>query len=174
MKNIKLFITDVDGVLTDGGMFYDEQENEWKKFNTSDSAGVLFLHLLKIPVAVITGETTNIVKRRTEKLKIDYLFMGVTNKLQIAEDLCLKLNITLDEIAYMGDDINDLILLQKVGLSAAPLNAPQYVQKIVNWIIPLKGGDGAFRAFVEKYLEENQLMDKVIQMYLEEKKLLDQ
>ncbi len=100
--------------------------------------------------------------------------MGVTNKLQTAEDLCLKLNIMLEEVAYIGDDINDLILLQKVGLSAAPLNAPQYVQKIVNWIIPLKGGDGAFRAFVEKYLEENQLMDKVIQMYLEEKKLLDQ
>ena len=77
MKEIKLFITDIDGVWTDGGMYYDQTGNEWKKFNTSDSAGVLFLKMLNIPVAIITGEDTEIVKRRSEKLKIDFLFMGV-------------------------------------------------------------------------------------------------
>lgn len=166
MNDIKLFITDIDGVWTDGGMYYDETGNEWKKFNTSDSAGVIFLRLLNIPVAIITGETTRIVQIRAKKLGVDYLFMGISNKLQVAENLCSKLNIRLDEVGFIGDDINDIILLKKVGISATPLNAPEYIKQIVNWIIPVKGGDGAFRAFVEKYLQENGLMNKVIDLYL--------
>ncbi len=85
--DIKLVLTDIDGVWTDGGMFYDNEGNEWKRFNTSDSAGVIFFRKLNIPVGIITGEDTRIVKRRAEKLKIDYLFMGVRNKLPIAEKL---------------------------------------------------------------------------------------
>lgn len=79
MKLPKLILTDIDGVWTDGGMYYDQTGNEWKRFNTSDSAGVLFAHKLGIIVGIITGEQTNIVKRRSEKLKIDYLFQGVQN-----------------------------------------------------------------------------------------------
>lgn len=166
MNDIKLFITDIDGVWTDGGMYYDETGNEFKKFNTADSAGVLFLHLLKLPVAIITGETTNIVKRRSEKLKIDYLFMGISNKLEVAAKLCTQLDITLDQVAYIGDDINDIALLQKVGLSAAPENAPDYVKQKVNWVIPVKGGNGVFRAFVEKYLKEMNLLENTIQRFI--------
>ena len=77
----KLIITDIDGVWTDGGMYYDQTGNEWKKFNTADSAGVLFCKYYKIPVAIITGEETQIVKRRADKLKVDFLFQGVKNKL---------------------------------------------------------------------------------------------
>ena len=90
---IKLILTDIDGVWTDGGMYYDQTGNEWKKFHTYDSAGVLFAHKLNIPVGIITGEKTDIVQRRAEKLKVDYLYQGVQNKLQVAQQLCAHLNI---------------------------------------------------------------------------------
>jgi len=86
----KLIITDIDGVWTDGGMYYDQNGNELKKFNTSDSAGILFCKGFNIPVAIITGEDTEIVKRRAKKLKIEYLFQGVSDKLKIATELIKK------------------------------------------------------------------------------------
>jgi YrbI family 3-deoxy-D-manno-octulosonate 8-phosphate phosphatase len=174
MINIKLFITDIDGVWTDGGMYYDNTGNEWKKFNTSDSAGVLFLRLLGIPTAIITGEQTQIVARRAEKLGIQHLYMGVKHKLPVAISLCQELGIELHEVAFIGDDINDIKLLQQVGLSAAPSNAPNYVKEYVHLVVPVKGGDGAFRAFVETYLEQADLMKKVLSMYLEQKTSLEQ
>lgn len=158
----KLVITDIDGVWTDGGMYYDQQGNEWKKFNTSDSAGVLFLHLLKIPVAIITGETTEIVKRRADKLKIDYLFQGAKDKLSIAANLAESLGIPLAEVAYIGDDLGDVMLLKKVGISCAPANAPEYIKKHVQHVTKLKGGEGAFREFVETILSKCGKLDQVV------------
>jgi 3-deoxy-D-manno-octulosonate 8-phosphate phosphatase (KDO 8-P phosphatase) len=155
----KLVITDIDGVWTDGGMYYDQTGNEWKKFNTSDSAGVLFLKILNIPLAIITGEDTEIVKRRAEKLKIEHLFMGVKDKVQVAKNLCVSLNIELNEVAFIGDDINDLGLLKIVGISATPANAPKYIKDLVDLKIQVKGGDGAFRAFVEEMLISSNKMD---------------
>lgn len=144
---------------TDGGMYYDQTGNEWKKFNTADSAGVLFLKKIGIPLAIITGEDTEIVKRRAEKLKIEYLFQGVSDKLKVAKQLCKKLDISLSEVAFIGDDIGDLELLRNVALSAAPANAPSYIKSEVNWQLKVKGGDGAFRAFVEKYLKSKSLLN---------------
>lgn len=167
MKEIKLFITDIDGVWTDGGMYYDQEGNEWKKFNTSDSAGVLFLKMLNIPIAIITGEDTQIVKRRSDKLKIDYLFMGVKNKLDVAIELCDKLGITLEEVAYIGDDLNDISLLKSVGLSAVPSNTPDYIKKIANVKLKTAGGDGAFREFVEYYLKETNQLDDLLRLFIE-------
>ena len=106
-----------------------------------------------IPVGIITGENTAIVQRRAEKLKVDYLFQGVKDKLAVAESLCSNLQISLDDVAYIGDDINDIALLKLAGISAAPGNAPIYVQKIVNFTTKKQGGEGAFREFVEKLLE---------------------
>lgn len=164
---IKLFITDIDGVWTDGGMYYDQNGNELKKFSTFDSAGVEFLKILNIPTAIITGEDTEIVRNRANKLKIPYLFMGEKDKYSTAKKLCENLKITLNEVAFIGDDLNDYKLLQNVGLSATPKSAPLYIQKIVHWIIPVNGGDGAYRLFVEKFLTEHQLFDKVINKYIE-------
>ena len=168
-KPIKLFLTDIDGVWTDGGMYYDENGNEFKKFNTSDSAGVLFCRLSNIHVGIITGENSLAVKRRAEKLKIERCFLGIKDKVKVAEELLNALNITWKEVAYIGDDINDIQLLKKVGLSACPINAPEYIKKLVDWIIPTKGGDGAFRHFVEKYLLDEELLDKAIEKYLKTK-----
>jgi 3-deoxy-D-manno-octulosonate 8-phosphate phosphatase (KDO 8-P phosphatase) len=166
MKSIKLFITDIDGVWTNGGMYYDNNGNELKKFNTSDSAGVLFLKLAKINMAVITGEDTNIVKRRVKKLNIDELFMGVKNKVKIADKIRKKYNLKWKEIAYIGDDINDILLLRKVGLSACPSSAEEYIKKEVDWVLNKKGGEGVFREFVQKYLSEQNQLEQIINKYL--------
>ena len=151
----KLIITDIDGVWTDGGMYYDQTGNEFKKFNTSDSAGVLFARNLNIPVAIITGENTQIVKRRAEKLKIKHLFLGIRDKVKVATELCEKLNISLNEVAFIGDDINDMELLGKVKFSASPSDAPHYVKKNNSHALLKKGGEGVFREFVENLILEN-------------------
>jgi len=166
MKEIKLFLTDIDGVWTDSGMYYDNEGNELKKFTTSDSAGVLFLRMLDIPVGIITGENANIVARRAKKLGIDLLFMGVRNKLAVVEKICKEKQIGLDEVAYLGDDIIDIPVLQAVGLSAVPAMVPDYVEKHAKWVLTKKGGQGVFREFVEKYLREQGLLDKAIELYL--------
>ena len=152
MKKPKLILTDIDGVWTDGGMYYDQTGNEWKKFHTYDSAGVLFAHQNEIPVGIITGEDTEIIARRAAKLKIDYLFQGVKNKLEVAENLCKELNISLDEVAYIGDDLGDIELLKNVGISATPNSAPEYVKKYSQMVMTKNGGEGVFREFVEKIL----------------------
>jgi 3-deoxy-D-glycero-D-galacto-nononate 9-phosphatase len=164
---IKLVLTDIDGVWTDGGMYYDQSGNELKKFNTSDSAGVIFLRLLNIPLAIITGENTQIVQRRADKLKITRLFMGVTNKLEVAEKLCAELQISLQEVAYIGDDLNDAVLLKAVGFSAVPANSPTYMEKYAKIRLNKCGGDGAFREFVEILLRQENLLDTAIEKYVE-------
>jgi len=168
MKEIKLFLTDIDGVWTDSGMYYDNGDNEWKKFNTADSAGVLFLRMLDIPVGIITGEDTRIVKRRARKLGIEIVHMGVRDKLSVVKSICEEKGIGLDEVAYIGDDIIDIPVLKAVGLSAVPHNAPEYVQDQAQWVLTKKGGEGVFREFVEKYLSENGLLNKAIRLYLSE------
>lgn len=148
----KLILTDIDGVWTDGGMYYDQTGNEWKKFHTYDSAGVLFAHQNEIPVGIITGEDTEIVAKRAAKLKVDYLFQGVKNKLEVADKLCKELNITLEDVAYIGDDLGDVELLKKAGISATPNSAPDYIKKTAKMVMTKNGGEGVFREFVEKIL----------------------
>lgn len=158
MKGLpKLVITDIDGVWTDGGMYYDNQGNELKKFNTSDSAGVLFLRHLNIPVAIITGEDTQIVARRAAKLKIDLLYQGIGDKVAVANKICAALGIELAEVAYIGDDLGDLQLLKQVGFSCAPANAPSYIKDAVTFVTKTRGGDGAFREFVESLLLQAEM-----------------
>ncbi len=145
----KLILTDIDGVWTDGGMYYDQFGNEWKRFSTYDGAGVTIAHAHGIPVGIITGENTKIVERRAEKLKVDFLYQGVTDKLSIAEKLCKELDIKLSDVAYIGDDLADIPLLKSVGYSGAPDNAIKQVKEIVDFQSNIKGGEGAFRDFVE-------------------------
>lgn len=151
----KLILTDIDGVWTDGGMYYDETENELKKFHTYDSAGVLFAHIMHIPVGIITGENTNIVKRRAQKLKIDYVYLGVKDKLKIVNKLANLLEISLKDIAYIGDDINDIPVLKSVGFPATPSSAPDYIRNLSKYTLRKKGGEGVFREFVEELLKQN-------------------
>ncbi len=164
MQNIKLpklILSDIDGVWTDGGMYYDQQGNEWKKFHTYDSAGVLFAHLVNIPVGIITGESTNIVKRRANKLKIDYLYQGVSDKSTIVEELMLQLKIEWEDIAYIGDDLNDIAVLSKVGLAGVPFSAPEYIKKYSVVELEKRGGEGVFREFVEKILPIESILKQM-------------
>ena len=145
----KLILTDIDGVWTDGGMYYDQTGNEWKKFHTYDSAGVLFAHRLGIPIGIITSEDTEIVARRAKKLKVEYLFQGVKDKLYVAQSLCQQLGITLQDVAYIGDDLGDIQLLSAVRWSGVPANAPLYIKNMANVPLSKRGGEGVFREFVE-------------------------
>ena len=167
MKLPKLILTDIDGVWTDGGMYYDGTYVELKKFHTYDSAGVLFAHSMGIPVGIITGENTAIVKRRADKLKVDYCFLGVKDKLSLVNDLAKQLNLSLNEIAYIGDDINDIKVLQNVGYKGVPSSAPQYVRKLANVILLKKGGEGVFREFVENLLGDANIKSIIDRYVLE-------
>lgn len=165
MTKPKLILTDIDGVWTDGGMYYDQTGNEWKKFHTYDSAGVLLAHQFNIPVGIITGENTEIVRRRAEKLKVDYLFQGIKDKLQIVKDLAEQLKISLSEIAYIGDDINDITVLTNVGFAGVPASAPEYIRSLATISLTCKGGEGAFREFAEKLLIDTDDYMKIIELY---------
>lgn len=155
MTNIKLFATDVDGTMTDGCMYYAENGIELKKFNFQDGMGFKILRDNGIKTAVITSESTNIVKKRADKLKIDYLSMGSWAKLEFVKNICEELNISLEEVAYIGDDINDIELLKAVRYKACPANAVKKVKAIEGIrILEHRGGDGAVREFIEILLEE--------------------
>jgi 3-deoxy-D-manno-octulosonate 8-phosphate phosphatase (KDO 8-P phosphatase) len=163
MKRPQLVITDIDGVWTDGGMYYDQQGNEWKKFNTSDSAGVLFLRLAEIPLVIMTGEDTEIMKRRADKLGIEHLQQGVKDKLKAATELTSRLGIGLEDVAFIGDDLGDMPLLRKVGFAACPKNAPDYVKSLVHMVTQKSGGEGAFREFVEYILTQSGSLNRILE-----------
>lgn len=155
--NIKLFLCDVDGTLTDGGMYYSENGDEMKKFNTKDGMGFELLHKNGIKIGIITSENTKIVEKRAKKLKIDFLYQGNKNigKLSVATDICNKNNISLNEVAYIGDDINCKELLSAVGYAACPADAIDEIKHIPSiQIMTKKGGEGCVREFINKILHE--------------------
>ena len=155
-SNIRLVLTDVDGVLTDGGMYYTETGDEMKKFNTRDGMAFELLRQAGIKTGMITSESTKIVESRSKKLKTDYLVQGRREggKLSAVQDICLQEGIALDSVAYIGDDINCFELLSAVGLPACPIDALRPIKEIANiHILSKKGGEGVFREFVEYILQ---------------------
>lgn len=156
LNELKIVLTDCDGVLTDGGMYYYNNGVEGKKFNTRDGMAMKILKANGIKTGIITGENTKIVENRANKLKIDYLYMGVKNKYQILLEICEKENITPNNAAYIGDDINDLEILKNVGFSACPNDAMEEVKKICNFVSSKDGGKGVVRDVIERYLSENE------------------
>lgn len=161
-----IVFTDIDGVWTDGGMYYDQTGNEMKLFNTGDSAGVLFARKMGAEVVILTGEDTQIVARRAEKLKIKELHQGVKDKLGLARQIAERLGVDLADCAYIGDDFIDIELLREVKWSAAPENAPDYVKNEVNWQLQKKGGEGAFREFVERMIAERMNMKEFLEEFI--------
>lgn len=149
---IKLFLSDVDGTLTDGGMYYSENGDELKKFNTRDGMGFQLLHENGIKTGIVTSEDTKIVEARAKKLKLDYLVQGKKNggKLEAVREICEKEGITLEEVAYIGDDINCKELLKAVGISACPADADVQVKTIPGIrLMTKKGGEGCVREFID-------------------------
>jgi YrbI family 3-deoxy-D-manno-octulosonate 8-phosphate phosphatase len=159
MVKIKLFLTDVDGVMTDAGMFYSESGDEFKKFNTHDGMAFELLRNEGIKTGIVTSENTKIVERRAAKLQVDYLYQGKRDngKLGAAREICNSLGITLNEVAYIGDDINCFDLLGSVGLAACPANAVTQVKNIPNIIhLQKSGGNGVVREFVELIIAQHE------------------
>lgn len=156
-QNIKLFVSDVDGVLTDAGMYYTENGDEIKKFNTHDGMAFQLLREKEIKTAIVTSENTCIVENRAKKLKVDYLYQGKKHggKLEVVKEICRKEKISLNQVAYIGDDINCFELLSNVGLAACPNNAVSMIKGIPNIIILSKnGGQGVVREFYEEVLRK--------------------
>jgi len=149
---IKIVLTDVDGVLTDGGMYYTKDGDIMKKFFTRDGMGVTLLKKKNIATIIVTKEQSEAVKQWATKMKIEKLHDGIKYKESILDEIRKKYTINLDEIAYIGDDINDVKLLRKVGLSVAPNDAIKAVKKECDYICSSKSGSGAFREFADLIL----------------------
>lgn len=150
--DIKLFLTDVDGTLTDSGMYYSEDGDELKRFSTYDGKAFELLRSSNIKTGIITSENTKIVEKRGMKIKADYIHQGVSgaNKLHIAKQICDELGITMSNVAYIGDDVNCIELLSNVGFAACPANARDGVKQLPGIThIQSNGGHGAVRDFVE-------------------------
>ena len=145
LTNIKLLALDVDGVLTDGSMFYSSTGEEMKKFNVRDGMGIMMLQKAGIKVAVITSESNSIMKFRAAKLKIVDLHQGSFDKIPAMKKLLLKYNLTMDEVAFIGDDINDTSLLKIVGLAITPLDGILKNKNIAHYVTAKKGGDCCVR-----------------------------
>jgi N-acylneuraminate cytidylyltransferase len=152
---IKLFLTDIDGTLTDGGMYYSENGDELKKFNTRDGMGLQLLRDAGIKTGIITSEDRQLNQRRAEKLKVDYLCQGKAccGKVAIVMEIVKELGITMQEVAYIGDDVNCIDLLSSVGLAACPSDANAKVKVVPGIkVMEKKGGEGCVREFCEKIL----------------------
>lgn len=149
-RNIKLLLTDCDGVLTDGGVYYGENGEVLKKFNIRDGMGVERLrNLAGIETGIITGELSPSVAKRAEKLKITQLHLGSKDKPYVLRKIMVETGIRSEEIAYIGDDCNDLEIMALVGFTACPADAMGFVKEKVNYICQSKGGEGCFREFAE-------------------------
>jgi len=152
--DIKLMATDIDGVWTDAKMYYTKDGDFMKSFSTYDGMGVQLLREKNIETVILTSENSEIVLKRAKKLNIKNVYINEKNKLDRLMEICSKKNISLNEVAYIGDDINDIEVLKNVGFSALANNSPIKNQIKVDYITEKKGGDGAFREFAELILKE--------------------
>ena len=149
-KKIKMLLTDCDGVLTDGGVYYSDRGEEMKRFNIRDGMGVARLRMLaKVDVGIMTGELSGSVNKRAEKLEITELYLGVKDKVAVLKEIMERRNLKLEEIAYIGDDTNDIEVMMQVGLAACPADAMSFAKEVAHYVCPNKGGYGAFRDFAE-------------------------
>ena len=148
-RRVRLLCVDVDGVLTDAGMYYGPDGEVLKKFNTRDGMGLARVRQVGVAVAIISGEDSAIVHARAAKLKIDNVFSGVSDKLEVVQSLCTRGHYVLDEVAYIGDDLNDLAAMQCVGLACAVADAAEPVKSAAHYVTQRRGGDGAVRELCE-------------------------
>jgi 3-deoxy-D-manno-octulosonate 8-phosphate phosphatase (KDO 8-P phosphatase) len=162
LKNIELIILDVDGTMTDGGVYIDNNQNETKKFNIKDSAGILLAQSVGVEFMILTGRSCKCVEYRANELNVKYVVQGIRNKLEYLKEFIITKNISPENIAYIGDDLNDLPAMHYVGVSACPMDAAKEVQDYCNYILPKKGGEGVVRIFIEILLKEKELWTKAI------------
>lgn len=153
-SEIKLVITDVDGVLTDGGMYYTRSGDVMKRFFVRDGMGVTLLRKKNIPTLIITKEETEMTRQWAKRMKIAKLYEGIVQKETILDKICKEFKVNPEQIAYIADDVNDVALLKKVGLAAAPKDAITEVKKICHYKCKTNSGQGAFRELVDLILSK--------------------
>ena len=153
LKNIKLLILDVDGVMTDGGMYFTEAGDQMKKYNTKDGMAIIHLTKNDFQVGIISsGFKAEMVKARATLLGIQHFYVGRGKKIEVLNKWCEELGISLSEVAMIGDDINDLEVMQSIGVSACPTDAVAKIKNQAKIILNKKGGEGCVREFIDNYL----------------------
>ncbi|MBK5276662.1 MAG: phenylphosphate carboxylase subunit delta [Desulfuromonadales bacterium] len=165
LKNIRLMLLDVDGVMTDGGIIYDASGLETKRFNVKDGHGIKMLQRYGVEVGIITGRTSIVVDNRARELGISLVYQGALKKLVSYEDIKLKTGLEDYQIAYMGDDVIDVPVLRRVGFSAAPLDGLCEVRAVVDYVASCNGGCGAVREVCDHILKARGAWAEIAERY---------
>lgn len=166
-RQIRLLILDVDGVLTDGGLLFDNRGEEYKRFSSLDGHGIRMLIESDIEIAVITGRQSAIVDHRMRELGVERVYQGSRDKLQTFESLLVDTGLEPDQVAYVGDDLPDLPIMQRVGLAIAVQNAHGFVKQHSDWVTSARGGQGAVREVTDFILHSQGLLDQLQEARLE-------
>ncbi|WP_372591162.1 KdsC family phosphatase [Guyparkeria sp.] len=164
-RGIRLLVLDVDGVMTDGRLHMTEGGDEHKIFHSRDGHGIKLIQALGVDVAIITGRSSPAVSRRAADLGIQHVVLGATDKGQAIEELAQLLDLELAEVAAMGDDVLDLPMLNRAGLSATVADAPPVIRSRVDWISPLPGGHGAVRALIDTLIDARGEWAEILSRY---------
>lgn len=163
---IKLLIFDCDGVLTDGRIIYGDGRQDMKNFDATDGMGMMLLRQIELPVAVVTGRTSEALALRCQDLKIEYLYQGISRKLECVNKLLEELGLEFENLVYMGDDWNDIPCLRRVAFSAAPAGAHEDIQKQVDMVTKHYGGRGAARELIDYVLTKKGVYERAIKSYI--------
>ena len=166
LKKVKVVLLDVDGVLTDGGIYYTNKGDEIKKFNVKDGSGIKMAIRAGYKFAIVTGRVSNIVLKRATELGIDNIYQGVKQKHTLINDIKRQFKVNDEEIAFIADDIIDLELFKKVGVRIAVADAHKMIKRYAHIITKASGGDGAVREFIDMLLDVNGLWEKAVEQYL--------
>jgi len=163
--SIELVVLDVDGTMTDSRITYSEDGDEIKSFNVKDGLAIASWRKLGKQVAIITGRSSNIVARRAKELHIEHFHQGIENKKEVLESLLEKLDLKMENVAAIGDDLNDLHMLKAAEISFVPRDACAYVDKIASVILTKRGGDGAVREMIEYLIIKEGLEEKYLELW---------
>ena len=163
--SIELIVLDVDGTMTDSRITYSENGDEIKSFNVKDGLAIASWRKLGKQVAIITGRSSSIVARRAKELHIEHFYQGIHNKREVLEDLLEKLDLTMENVAAIGDDLNDMQMLKAAEISFVPRDASAYVDKIATVILTKKGGNGAVREMIEYLIKKEGLEAKYLKLW---------
>jgi len=164
--SIELIVLDVDGTMTDSRITYSENGDEIKSFNVKDGLAIASWRKLGKQVAIITGRSSAIVEKRAKELHIEHFYQGIHNKKEVLEDLLEKLDLCMENVAAIGDDLNDMKMLKAAKISFVPRDASAYVDKIADVILSKKGGDGAVREMIEYLIKKEELEEKYLGLWV--------
>lgn len=166
VDQIEFLVLDIDGTMTDGGIYYDDTGNEYKKFNTRDAAGFFAAHQAGIKLIVLTGRECNATVRRMQELKVDYLFQNIKDKALFLQGFMEKKQITGCELGYIGDDLNDLAAMKLAGFVGCPADSCAEVIHLADYVSTAKGGSGAVRDIIEHLLcQRGEWQDAIAKIY---------